>query len=552
MDRSSMSFSPVTRRENIDRLAMENFDILVIGGGITGAGIARRAARMGYHTALIDKGDIASGTSSRSSKLVHGGLRYLATHDYDLVYQASRQRRKLFHRAPHLVWQLPFVLPVYGKNLYPFARIAAGILLYEGLATFRVIRHSRLLTARQALREEPLLDPLGLYGAARYYDCGTDDARLTLAVVRDGHRRGALIANYVQASTLLQSHNRVVGVTARDGIGGRQFEVRARVVVSAVGPWTDLLLQPKERWLKPTKGIHIIVPRRRVPSTAALTFPARDDRFLFLIPYGDHAILGTTETDYEDDPNDAHATASDVAYILDAARIAFPSAHLNADDIISTYAGVRPLIHTDSAQAYNASREHRLQQVMPGLIAIAGGKLTTFRQMAKEALTLASRMLGDHRANALTNLIPDRRPYPGGDIDDWESNRMRLEETLVRVNQLPLDVSQHLVATYGTQVDGVLRLVSEQPHLSERIAPDLPMIRAQVIHAIRDEMALTLTDVLDRRLHLLYFAPDQGLGVADTVARWMAPELGWANDECSRQIAEYLRVVEGARAWRSQ
>ncbi len=550
---ANAAFSHDTRKDNLERLATDEFDILVIGGGITGAGIARRAALMGYRVALVEKGDFASGTSSHSSKIVHGGFRYLATHDYELVYQASRQRRKLIQRAPHLIWSLPFVVPIYRNSPYSLTKIAAGVLLYESLATFRTIKHSELLPAPETLADEPLLNPNGLRGAARYYDCGTDDARLTLAVIRDAHLYGATAANYVEATSFMRAGERIYGAHVKDRLTGEEHEICARIVISAVGPWTDLLLNRRrrdQRWLRPTKGVHIIVPRHRASTTASLTFTARDDRFLFLIPYGAHTIIGTTDTEYGGSPEDAHADANDVAYILDAARLAFPAANLNADDIISTYAGVRPLIRDDAQSNYANSREHRIEEIVPGLVAIAGGKLTTFRSMAKETVKFVSESLDDHRVTALRNLQPDGTPFPGGDVDDWDEFREQMTGTLTRVNELPGDVAQHLVSTYGSEVASVANLASLHPSLAERVTPELPVIRAQVIHALKKEMAMTLSDVLDRRLHLLYFAPDQGLGAAPAVADLMGDELGWTDAERARQVKQYKSEILKSRRWR--
>ncbi len=542
-------FSAQTRRQNIIQLGQQVFDVLVIGGGITGAGIAHLAARRGYHVALVEKGDFASGASSKSSKLVHGGLRYLATGDYELVFQASRQRRKLRRLAPHLVWPVPFVLPVYQDSSNSWLKTIAGMWLYDALATFRNIKLHQLWSARRALKREPLLNPNGLVGAARYFDCGTDDARLTLVNLVAAHRLGADIANYAQATGLLQNGGRVSGARVTDRLGGAEIEVRARVVICAAGPWTDAVLgrAGAERWLRPTKGVHIIVPRERAPSQSALAFTSpRDGRFLYLIPWLGHALIGSTETDYGGDPDEVCASADDVAYLLEAAAQAFPEAHLTASDVISTFAGLRPLIGAQAISNYQVSREHHVAEIAPGLIAIAGGKLTTYREMAADVMREVARQAPPgHR---LRRAFVTRR-LPGADASGWTRLRAHLAAPGPAAT-LPQDVAAHVAATYGCEAPRVLGLAACQPALAARLTPELPVIMAQVIYAMRQEMAVNLVDVLDRRTHLLALARDQGLAAAAPVAEVMAAELGWTPAARAAQIEAYRREVALSRRWR--
>lgn len=557
MHNETADFSAETRRQNLIRLGQETFDILVIGGGITGVGIARHAARRGYKVALVEKGDFASGTSSKSSKLVHGGLRYLAEWELGLVFMACRQRRKLLHLAPHLVWPLPFVLPIYRDGPRPLWQIRAAMWLYDALATFRNTQSHQIWQADQALAKEPLLNPKGLVGAARYYDCGTDDARLTLVTLLDAHLAGAVITNYTQMTGLLQLRDRIVGAQVRDQWGGTEVEIRARVVVSAVGAWTDVLLKltgrPFQRWLRPTKGVHIVVRRQRTPTRAAITFHSpRDGRFMFLIPWETHTIIGTTETDYEGDSDKVLVASEDVAYILEATQKAFPAARLSEGDVVSAYASLRPLIREDGIPTYQNSRQHRIREVMPGLIVIAGGKLTTHCAMARKVMSEVAHILAqEHRGRLSSSRNDTQAPLPGGNASDWANYQAQQKAAIVNRTGLQDEVVRHLVTTYGTEVPHVLRLLQEKPTLADRITPHLPIIKAQVVHAVRHEMALTLGDVLERRTHVHLLAAAQGLGAAESVADLMAAELSWTPEERTTQIAHYRNQVASSRRWRS-
>lgn len=555
MHTETADFSAETRHLNLMRLSQETFDALIIGGGITGAGIARHATRRGYKVALVEKGDFAGGTSGKSSKLVHGGLRYLAALDLGLVFRCCHGRRTLLHLAPHLVWPLPFVLPIYRDGPRPLWQIRAAMWLYDALATCHNIQGHQMWRAPQALAREPLLNPQGLVGAARYYDCGTDDARLTLATLLDAHRAGAVIANYTEVTGLLQTQNRIVGAQVCDQRGGAEVEVQAHVVVSAMGPWTDGLLRltriPSQQWLRLTKGVHIVVRRQRASTQAAITFNSpRDGRFLFLIPWGAHTLIGTTETDHEGSPDKVFATPEDVAYILEAAQQAFPSARLDEGDVVSTYASLRPLIRENGISSYQNSRQHHIRQVMPGLIAIAGGKLTTYCAMARKVMNQVARILAqEHRIHPCGFKNGTQAPLPGGDVGDWASYQAQQRAAILRTGWQD-ETIRHLVATYGTEVSRVLGLLEEDPTLAERITPDLPALKAQVIHAVHHEMALTLEDVLERRTHVLNLAADQGLGAAEPVADLMAAELSWTPQERAAEIARYRREVASSRRWR--
>jgi glycerol-3-phosphate dehydrogenase len=541
------AFSAQTRRDNLDRMRAIQFDILVIGGGITGVSIARDAALRGYKTALVEQADFASGTSSKSSKLVHGGLRYLESFEFGLVFEASRERRYALRNAPHLVRPLPFVFPVHKDDPRPLWQIAIGMWLYDAMATFRNIERHQVWSKERTLREEPVIGPQGLTGATRYYDALTDDARLTLVIAQDAHQASATLANYAQVLDLLRAGPKVVGAQVRDQVTGAEFEVRARVVVNATGPWTDALLRMADpgaaQRLRPTKGVHLVVPRQRVWSQAAITLNSpQDGRLMFLIPWGQFSVLGTTDTDYEGDSADVHAEGEDIAYILEAARHAFPVAGLGEADIISTFAGLRPLIASDAPTGYKVSREHQILNTAPGFFTIAGGKLTTWRSMAEEMVDELARHLGhDHGLSppGARSCPTADRVLPGGHMADWYT--YLVSQVVELGERLDPETVTHLVSTYGTRYG----------RLAEPLLPGLPYRKAEVTHAVRHEMAVSLEDVLARRTHILDQDMDQGLGMAAEVAALMGSELGWSEQEQDQQLETYRQVVMQTRRWRS-
>ncbi len=540
MHADSRPFSHATRLENLDRLATESFDLLVIGGGITGVAIARDAALRGIKTALVEKNDWAAGTSSRSARLIHGGLRYLEYYQFGLVFEALSERAVLRRIAPRLVRPLPFMYPLYRGQEPGLLKLAAGMWLYDGLAQFRNVARHRMMLARETARREPIVARPGLRGAARYYDAVVDDARLTLAIAQSAHWNGAVVANHARVVGLLTTDHRVTGAMVRDEIAGREIEILARLVVNACGPWVDGIRHMDAGagrappLLRPTKGVHLIIRRERLMTQHAIAFDSpRDGRHLYVIPWSDFAIIGTTDTDYSQDPEALGVTREDVDYLIEAAQHAFPSAQLTESDVISAYAGLRALISSDAASTYAISREHHIEESASGLLTIAGGKLTTHRLMAQELVDLAAKKLG--RAGPC---ITGKRHI----------------ETAERLTgmAIPAGGSPHLVETYGADALRILAYVEERPELGAPIAPGLPYLRAEVHYAIQHEMALSLSDVLIRRTHVIYESPDAGLLQAREIAALMAGKLGWDAAEQERQIAEYAHQVALTRSFRAR
>lgn len=536
-------FSAQTRLSNLQKLKSDQYDILIVGGGITGAGIARDAAMRGYQTALIDKGDFASGTSSKSSRLVHGGVRYLEMFEFGLVFEASRERRVLWTIAPHLVKPLPFLFPVYRDARWPAWMIDLGLWMYDALALFRNYRRHQMFSNDEITRRMKGFDVGNIAGGAYYYDAQVDDARLTLETIRAAHRYGACVANYVQVDGLLKDRGKVVGVQAHDVLCGEKMDLHARVVVNATGPWTDTLLQlddpraPKR--MRPTKGIHILVPREKIGGESAVAFPCfKDGRLMFVIPWGAFSIVGTTDTDFSGDFDRVFADAADVDYVIAAANHAFPGSPIQRSDVISTYAGLRPLVLQLGKSATKTSREHEIWTSASGLVTIAGGKLTTYRSMAQELVDLAAKRLRDEFnvvakhpcQTARTPLLAEQRALPPMHMD--------------------ADVMAHLISAYGPAQGRVLEIAQRDARLAQRIVEGLPYIWAEVPHAVEQEMALTVTDVLERRTHILNEARDNGIRIAPEVAACLGKSLGWDKARIEQEVCAYQEYVDLANAYK--
>ncbi|MDE3217231.1 MAG: glycerol-3-phosphate dehydrogenase/oxidase, partial [Gemmatimonadota bacterium] len=379
-----------------------SYDLLVIGGGITGAGVARDAALRGLQVLLAEKDDFAAGTSSRSSRLIHGGLRYLEHGQLELVFEASGERRRLLRLAPHLVRPLRFVWPVYDGARVPFWKVRAGVTLYDALAMFRNVHRHRKLSAAGVAAEEPMVARAGLRGGVSYYDAATDDARLTLANVLDAERAGATVLNHVAVEALTVQRGRVTGARLGDRLAGGSVEIAARAVVNAAGPWSDAVRRLEGagagRRVRGSKGAHILVPRSRVGNHGALTLLSPSDgRVMFALPAGAFTVFGTTDTFTDASPDEVRASEDDVAYLLQAAGAFFPEARLARGDVVSAWAGIRPLVATSAGHPSAASREHAIETTAAGVIAITGGKLTTYRIMARQVVDLACRRVAGGR-----------------------------------------------------------------------------------------------------------------------------------------------------------
>jgi glycerol-3-phosphate dehydrogenase len=530
------------RRAALDALARDPFDVLVVGGGITGAGVARDAAMRGLRTALVEKDDFASGTSSRSSRLVHGGVRYLEHGDLRLVFEASRERRTLRQLAPHLVRPLAFTWPVYAGARIARWKLAAGLTLYDLLAAFRnVARHERL-SAMGVLRREPRLRREGLRGGSRYWDAHTDDARLTLATVRSAIAAGATVVNHARVTGLVHSGARVAGARVTDQLDGATFGIAARVVVNATGPWSDeterLAGGSADAAIHGSKGVHVIVPRERIANQAALTLlTPQDGRVFFVLPSGDFAIVGTTDSYEPVSPDEVRARAEDVAYLLDAANHFFPEARLTRDDVIAAWAGLRPLVASDQRgdDPGAVSREHAVTERVPGLVRITGGKLTTYRVMASDTVDVVQLSLGRRPTRSRTA----DSPLEGGRLAD---PLREIGDATALVGDAA--VAGRLVHAHGDRWRDVWSLALRTPTLAERIEPARPYLVAEARWSVDEELAGTLADLLVRRMPLAFETRDHGRAAARRIAPECARWLGWDDVRTRQAIDEFDAEVE--------
>ena len=499
----------------------------------------------GLKTMLVEQNDLGSGTSSRSSRLIHGGLRYLEQGEFGLVLEANRERRILQRIAPHLVWPLRFVFPVHRGDRISRWQLAAGMMLYDVLALFRNVRPHRLLGKRRMLEAEPMLRDRGLLGGARYFDAQCDDARLVVATARSAVHHGAQVANYMVVRGLERTAGRIVGAQLEDRLTGERGVVRASVVVNATGPWADRVRRLEDPGaaplLQPTKGVHVVVDRARLEHREAIAFTSPiDGRVMFVLPWGDLSYIGTTDTDTSEPPEELSVTADDMVYLLRSANARFPSARLSLEDVRGSWAGLRPLLADAGARSTsNRSREHALVQGSGGMLTVVGGKLTTYRSMSAEVVDQAMRELR-HRDGRQRQGAADTHedPLPGGETADLSQFRERGLELGIQ----PASVD-HLLRHYGTEAAGIFNLGGADRRLLRRLVEPHPAIEAEVVHAVRRELAQRVEDVLVRRFHLYYEHPDQGVSVARRVAELMGEELGWDLERVRAETERYLEFV---------
>jgi glycerol-3-phosphate dehydrogenase len=488
-------------------LADCTFDLLVLGGGITGAGVALDAATRGLRVALIDKGDFASGTSSASSKLVHGGLRYLERADFGLVFEALQERRRLLQNAPHLVRPLRFVIPYFaGARVQPW-KWRLGLTLYDGLAGRHNLHRSRPRSATALAREFPRLRPGGLGGGADYWDAQMDDARLCIEVVKTAASHGAVVANYVEAAAFEFSGRTIAGVTACDRVGGGTFSIRASQIVNATGPWVDavrrLAGETDAPLLQPTKGVHIIVPSLGLTAAFLLLHPT-DGRVLFVIPWMQKTLIGTTDTVADGPADSLMVEPAEIRYLLDAFNHFFLTP-LRPADVMGSFAGLRPLIHARQGEPSARSREFRLLSSPTGLLSIAGGKYTTYRAMAEAVVDVACRRLGLRWPCATYDL-----PLDGTPTEPWAIFFPRAVEWLKSHHRLDDTSARHLVDRYGQRAYDVAAYLEADPNLARRITPEESDLRVEWVYQRDHEMAVHEADCLFRRTRLGLFGHANG------------------------------------------
>jgi glycerol-3-phosphate dehydrogenase len=542
-----VALSPQARAEAVEAMADgRELDVLVIGGGVVGAGSALDAATRGLTTGLLEARDFASGTSSRSSKLIHGGLRYLEMLDFRLVHEALQERGLLLQRlAPHLVKPVPFLYPLQHRWWERFYA-GAGVALYDAMAVssglgagLPIHRH---LTRRGAMRLVPSLKKSALIGALQYYDAQVDDARHTMELARTAASYGAHVANRVKVTGFLRQGERVTGVQAKDLENGREFEVRAKQVVNATGVWTDdtqaMVGERGQYHVRASKGIHLVVPKDRIQSSTGMILRT-EKSVLFIIPWGRHWLIGTTDTDWHLDKAHPAATSKDIEYLLDHVN-AVLTTPLTREDVEGVYAGLRPLLAGESESTSKLSREHVVAHTAPGLVVVAGGKYTTYRVMAKDAIDAVASALDERVPKCVTKNIP----LVGADGYHALWNQRHL---IARRSGLHVARIEHLLNRYGALIEEVLELVEEDPSLGEQLPGTQDYLKAEIVYAAKAEGARHLDDILARRTRISIEAWDRGVEAAEPAARLVAPVLGWDEATIEREASFYQRRVQSER-----
>jgi glycerol-3-phosphate dehydrogenase len=541
------------------------YDLVVIGGGITGAGIVRDAVLRGMKVALFEKGDYASGTSSKSSKLIHGGLRYLEQGELGLVFESVSERRVQTRVAPHLVRPQPFLVPIYKDAKPGLELMNIGLWIYDSLALFRAPRMHKTFRGPRAAALEPELEPAGLKGIIEYYDCATDDARLVLENILDARDLGATCQSYSQVVRLEREgggDGRIRAVIVRDAFTGAEARYPCRAVILAAGAWTDEMITRFELPLPPilrrTKGVHLVLPHDRLPVARAITLISPvDGRVLFVIPWRGRTVVGTTDTDFEGTADQVWADAADADYLCASVNRYFPRAGITPDDVIATWAGLRPLIApARELDESDVSREHELFVRDDGLLIIAGGKLTTYRRMAREVVRAAIKWLRGHDGGFAADLHRSgtkERPLPGARGLDEPSLAAvaRVGQRLIARDGLDGDTAAHLCGVYGVRAEQLGAAIAADRRLGERLNPDAPYVWAEIDFAVTDDLARTIDDVLSRRVPLLLVGRDQGLDLCERVADRMQRLLGWSDAERTRQLAAYHDLVAESRRFRA-
>lgn len=545
----------MTRTMDLERLESGQFDVLVIGGGITGAGVALDAAARGYRVALVEKSDFASGTSSKSTKLLHGGIRYLPQFDFALVHEALVERGLLLQNAPFLAEPLAFLLPLYanarrpvGIPIVPPKGIGLGLLLdiglwlYDIMAGTRGMRLHKRISVERAVELVPAIKREGLKEAFLYYDAQTNDTRLTMTVLKTAVQHGAVIANYTEVTRFTKDDDgTLTGAEVRDTLDGRTFTIQARHIVNAAGIFAGRVMElsgdESKVAIAPSKGVHLVTSLERVgiTDTAVVLPETTDGRILFVIPWESRAVIGTTDTG-SGDLDHPVASAADIEYLL-AHVNQYMNVDLTSADILSTYAGYRPLVRSKGARTANLSRTHVVIEEDNGMVTIVGGKLTTYRRMAQDTVDVL------RRRDKMPFSHPTQRLLLSGAIG-WSKEKPKIEARARKLG-LPDRVIEHLTFDFGTHASTILDLMEEDPSLARLALPDLPYTLAEIVYICRHEMAVTVDDVLARRTRISIEDGAHGSGVAPEVAEIMGRELKWSADRLREGLQQYLADLRG-------
>jgi glycerol-3-phosphate dehydrogenase len=547
-----LNFSVIHRQETIGKLQTDSFDLLIIGGGITGAGIALDAASRGLKTALIEKNDFAYGTSSRSTKLIHGGLRYLKQLEFALVKEVGSERAIVHRLAPHLVVPEKMLLPLYEKRGLGYWLTSIGLKIYDWLAGVKPEDQRKMLTKPQTLKYEPLLKKDDVKGGAIYAEYRTDDARLTIEIAKEAFAKGACLLNYMRCTDFIYSDNKITGAKVKDEISGNEFDINATVVVNAAGPWVDELRQINKsesgKHLHLTKGVHIVIPYHRLPVRQAIYFDVPDGRMIFAIPRGRITYVGTTDTDYHAGKEEVFTTNHDARYLLDAVNATFPTVQLTLADIESSWAGLRPLINEEGKSASELSRKDEIFESPTGLISIAGGKLTGYRKMAERVVDL---IIDQHFNDR--NLSPCTTDIIALGQDAFKSIEevKQFQKQLVgRVEKLGLkgEDAANLIHLYGKNASVILDSINSTGH--ENSERDL--LLAEMNYSFNHEMIVRAEDFLMRRTGLLFFDLPRLIKLLPVAIQSMGTYLGWSKDQQEAELQQMHALIDKTIAFRKE
>jgi glycerol-3-phosphate dehydrogenase len=534
------NFSSQTRSENITKLQNEEFDVLIIGGGITGAGVARDAAQRGMRVALVEANDFAYGTSSRSSKLVHGGIRYLENMEFKLVFEALTERAKLFALAPHLTHPLRFVIPLYKNSRVGMFKMGLGMMLYDALALFNAPEMHERLNTSKTMDRYPIVNSKDLIGSYVYSDGYMDDDRLVHETLRSANESGAVCVNYTLVSSAHHADGKIDALNVVDLKSNQKFTIKAKHVISTVGPWTDLvgekLVDQWKKILRPTKGIHLTFLREKLNLDSAVVMAAeKSERIVFAIPRHEMVIVGTTDTDFKDHPEKVSVTAEDVEYLLKITNQYFPGANLAAKDIVSSYAGVRPLVQDDSASEGKTSREHTIMHDPSGMTFVAGGKYTTYRLMSEDIVDQVLKFFPYEKRVSL------KRCETTQALNEYTTEE-KYTEALSETKAMEDSLQHKLALRYGMEYKNIL---------ASYYSKYTTYWQFEAAHAIHTTMCLSITDFYSRRVPLFLSQKDHGVSLLNEIAVVFQKEYGLTTNEVEAQKNELLTYIKKELSWMS-
>lgn len=546
-----MNFSHTERPLFFEQLQSTQWDLLIIGGGITGAGIALDAALRGWKVALVEKQDFAGGTSSRSTKLIHGGLRYLKQFEFQLVHETGTERAIIHHIAPHIVQPEDMLLPIVEGGSLGKLGTRVGLWVYDKLTGVKDEEAFEMLSDIDTLKAEPLLRKVGLIGGALYTEYRTDDARLTLSIIKTAVSKGAICVNYAEVNDFIYENNQIVGVKIEDKISSKSYTAKANVIVNAAGPWVDTLRSTDKsltgKRLHLTKGVHIVIPYDRLPLRQSVYFDVADGRMIFAVPRIDKVYIGTTDTDYTGEKESPKVTIEDIKYLISAINHTFPQTELTEADIESTWAGLRPLIHEEGKSPSELSRKDEIFESSSGLISIAGGKLTGYRKMAERIVDLVGKRLEEKNVIAFTpDCKTDKQLLVGGDFGDMPLT-IFMGKIYAKYGNLEPSMKfiAYLLHVYGTESTQLLDMSLEWQ--KKGVSNEEALLAGEIQFSVEKEMTLTLADFLIRRTGKLYFDRPNIPAILPTVQKYIEQFTSCSTSELEHQTAEWNSLYKAAR-----